>query len=437
MQDESNPSSVLVKPRVSIWRRLGGGSLTISLLVHASILALGVVVIVGIIPPPPEKVVDFSGGGSQGGPATNVQQKKRATMIKNTASRVVAKDVVSSFTLPDPETSSDMSALSALGAGVTNGLGGMGSGVKGLGPSGNPGGGMGPGLGGNAGYNPFGMIDLTANALVGTFYDMKQTPKREPTDMSTGQLVSVIKEFVNGGWKEREFDKYYQSPQKLSQTKVYIPAMSADAAPAAFKCEKEVAPSRWVVIYRGTVTPPWTGKYRFVGAGDDIMVVRFNKKNVFDFGFISGTAGAGTAFNPAFLETLKGEGKGDSEFEKKLGRDYAMKIPMTFYQYETTKNWNSQLGGIAQGPEFEAVAGTPYPIEILISEVPGGLFGAALMIEKTGEKYQSTSTGAPILPIFQLDGTLPKVEKNADNAPPFDKKGPVWNLVKDSGKTGI
>ncbi|HVJ46254.1 MAG TPA: hypothetical protein VM511_07710, partial [Luteolibacter sp.] len=75
-----------------------------------------------------------------------------------------------------------------------------------------------------------------------------------------------------------------------------------------------------------------------------------------------------------------------------------------------------------------------YPIEILLSEIPGGLFCASLMIEQVGENYEKASTGAPILPLFRIDHQPPAVT-TGDNAPPFQKDGPSWKIVE--GKIGL
>jgi hypothetical protein len=136
---------ILIKPKQSYWRRLGGGSLTISIVVHAILLALALVWVFAIIPPPPEKVVDFKPSGGGGNPNANKnQQKKQAQMVKSNVSRVAAKDVSSSFTLPDPEATNTMSKLGALGAGGMQGMGGSGSG-------GGQGTGIGTGIGGGMG----------------------------------------------------------------------------------------------------------------------------------------------------------------------------------------------------------------------------------------------------------------------------------------------
>lgn len=121
--------TILIKPKQSYWRRLGGGSLSISIIVHAIFLAIGLVWIFNVIEPPPEKKVDFKPSGGGGNPAANKsQQKKQAQMMKNNVTRVAARDVSSTFTLPDPETTNNMSALGALGAGGMQGMGGSGSG---------------------------------------------------------------------------------------------------------------------------------------------------------------------------------------------------------------------------------------------------------------------------------------------------------------------
>ena len=155
--DSTQP--ILLKPKLSYWRRLGGGSLTISIIVHAILLALALIWVFAIIPPPPEKEVDFKPSGGGGNPNANKnQQKKQAQMVKSNVSRVAAKDVASNFTLPDPEATNTMSKLGALGAGGMQGMGGSGSGGgQGTGIGTGIGGGMGDGM--NKGGAPvfFGM----------------------------------------------------------------------------------------------------------------------------------------------------------------------------------------------------------------------------------------------------------------------------------------
>ncbi|HEY8991298.1 MAG TPA: hypothetical protein VIM46_04935 [Luteolibacter sp.] len=428
------------RPKVSFWRKLGGGSLSISLIIHGIFLAVAVVWIFQIIPQKPP-VPDFMPSGGGGGAPTGVQNKvkakQRMTMTSN-APRVAAKDVVSSFTLPEPEAGAQMSALGGLSAGaMSGGLGGSGSGGgRGSGAGTGFGTGMGAGMGGgSAKLNPFGMVDPNANALVGSFYDLKQTERRAPTPLGKltnfGEIVNatreVLHDFVKRGWSERDLSsKYYQAPQKLYQTKVFMPNMKADEAPKAFNCEKEVQGSRWVVIYRGVVRPPKSGKYRFVGAGDDVLAVRFNGNTVFDFGYESVTGNLSIRPNKAKMADPK-----DREW-KRTRKDWAMPEPLEI-RPQGSGLIIKDLGGIGVGMEFEAKTGVDYPIEILISEIPGGYFAAYLMIEEIGATYQKDKNGAPILPAFRLDANPPA----QGEGPPYDPNSAPWQLVQGRQKVGF
>jgi hypothetical protein len=337
---------------------------------------------------------------------------------------VIADGAQSDFTLPDMGNDfGSMSVLTSLSGGGP--AGGLGHGGDGRGFAGSGLSGTGVGIAGDGKFNPFGMLDPSANALEGTFYDLKQTKDKRSSDMTDEGAKEVIRDFVNRGWKEKSLGKYYKAGRTLHQSRLMIPVMSADNAPAAFECGNEVQPSRWVVVYRGVVTPPKSGRYRFIGAGDDVLVVRFNGRHVLDHGFTSGTTGIQISQNiPVFQAKTE-----KADLRKLIRRDYPMKLPVTYFTYDTTRNWNQSIGGLAAGVEFEALAGKSYPIEILISEIPGGLFCASLLIEEIGQKYQKSSNGSPIFPLFRLDGGLPTVAPKADNAPPFDPAGPVWKRL--------
>ncbi len=422
------------RKRLNWWQRIGGGSLSIAILIHVVILLLGAFWVMQVIQQKPEKTVDFMPtGGGGGDPASRERsQQKQRTMMSQNLSRVAAKDVVGTLTLPEPDLSSQMSSLGALGGGgMSGGLGGSGSGGgRGSGHGKGFGSGTGPGLGLGGGLaNPFGMIEATPSALEGTFYDLKQTPKREPTNMTDDEMRLKVREIVDKGFKEKEFNDYYHASQKLYLTKLHMPFMSADAAPAAFNCEKEVQPRRWIVVYRGTVKAPKTGKFRFVGAGDDLLVVRFNNRTVFDYGYTLGCTGT-----HMYGRASDVDGTNDvPELAKDIRRMGPMRVPIQFYKYDTSPRYNENIGGMAVGPDFQVKAGSSYPVEILIGEIPGGFFGVSLLIEEIGATYDKASTGAPILPLFRLDNSLPDPSRQGDQ-PEYAKDGPIW---KQSGTGGL
>lgn len=434
---ESTTSVPITPARRTIWTRSGGGSLSISLFIHLVLLAIGVIWVLKVIPAEKVKVVDFLGkSGGGGSPASESQaRKQRAQMLPPNLTQVSAVGAMSNIVMPEPDEMTQMSSIGSLApGGLASGLGGTGS-RGGKGPGNGPGIGSGTFIGladGTGNKNPFGALSLDPRALVGTFYDLKQTRNGKPTGLEVREVQETINEFVNRGWKDSVMKKFYQAPRTLYQSKLYIPVMSADAAPAAFECEKEVQPSRWVVVYRGVVSPPRSGKYRFVGSGDDILVVRFNGKNVFDHGYYSGTTMLAISGK---IPAMKHQPE-SPEIKRLLRRDYPMEQPLETYTYPSTPALNSAIGGLAVGPVFKAEAGKDYPIDILLSELPGGKFYASLLIEEIGVDYEKSNTGSPILPLFRLDDGLP-AETEADNAPPYDPDGPVWKVVPGDTRPDI
>lgn len=430
-----NPNSniqVPTAPRQSFWQKLGAGSLSISLGIHAVLLAVGVIWVIQVVTPE-EKTVDFMPKSGGGAPASDVKtQKQRNQMVQPNLARVAAIGAVSDLSLPEPDEFSQMVSLGGLGAsGLSSSLGnGSGQGDtfgKGFGS------GLVPGMTDGRGTgNLFGMQEANSNGLAGTFYDLKQTADLKPTEMTVDEMREELKTIAKKGFKPRDFAKYYKAPTTLYQTKFLIPSMPATEAPAAFSVEQYVQPKQWFVVYRGTVQAPKSGRYRFVGAGDDVLTVRFNNRLVFDYGYTMSATGAGVhAISPESYAK-----DDDSDAIRDFKRLSPMPVPSVNYKYDSNSKINKDLGGLAVGPEFEVKAGVNYPIEILISEIPGGIFSTSLLIQEEGVTYQKDAAGLPILPLFRLDHSLPDPEMKGE-APPYDPTGPVWKFVPGGVKQDI
>lgn len=401
-------------------------------MIHMVLLAIGVIWVIQVIPLE-EKTVDFtpkSGGG--GTPAsTAIAQKQRVQMIQPSMSRIAADGAMSDITLPEPAEINQMTSLGGLSSmALASGLSGAGSGGgKGDGFDKDFGSGLTPGMSsGNGSNNLFGMIETTTGGLAGSFYDFKQSARNKPTGMTDDGVRKELKEIVKRGLKDRDFASYFKAPRTLYQTKFLIPSMQAELAPAAFEVEKYVEPRRWGVVYRGAVRAPRSGKFRFVGAGDDVLVVRFNNKLVFDYGYTHATGGQRDV---ASVEKYNADK--NSEAIRNYKRTSPMPVPTLTYKYASTPIINSALGGFAVGPDIQVTEGLTYPIEILISEIPGGIFSTVLMIEEEGVTYQKDSTGSPILPLFRLDHSQPDPALKGQS-PPIDPNSPVWKLVPDGRK---
>lgn len=141
------------------------------------------------------------------------------------------------------------------------------------------------GGGGGGGGVPFFGLRSGGTGLAGAFYDLKQTKERKPTNVDKFKYTSTVFEFVRSGFQAGILKRYYQAPATLYAPMIMMPEISANEGPKGFGVEKDVQPSLWVALYEGHVIPPESGKYYFVGAGDDLLFVRVNGKLVLDRGW--------------------------------------------------------------------------------------------------------------------------------------------------------
>jgi hypothetical protein len=133
---------------------------------------------------------------------------------------------------------------------------------------------------------------------------------------------------------------------------------------------KHVQPRQWFVVYGGNVRAPKTARFRFVGARDDVLTVRFNNRLVFDYGYTMAATG-GTC---RLISAENYQNERNSDAIRNFKRLSPMPVPSENFRYSTNGRINHDIGGLAAGPEFQVTAGMTYPIEILISEIPSGVF---------------------------------------------------------------
>ncbi len=287
-----------------------------------------------------------------------------------------------------------------------------------------------------------GTTEAGGSALVGSFYDLKLTRSgaRSPLAPPVGRgidmaRVSAIYHEFTRNWSASVLEKYYKSPTQLYASHFYLPNCDARYGPRAYQCDpRRVHPSAWVAIYRGRVKAPKSGKFRFVGAGDDLLCVRFNKKTVLEVGWAipsvhtdardSHTLGSSQAYRQAII---------DGKDPNHKGYEY---IPLP-----SGWEWNN-IGGLSAGTVFEVQEGKTYPIEIMISEGPGGKFGFALLIEDiTGNPQGKKPAAERVYDIFRTNFSLPSEEnirKLLNEAgfpagrlqcPKYNADSPIWIAV--------
>jgi len=384
-----------------------GSFLVLSILAHVILLGGATVLVVQVVQGRKEKMKFTAPPPSAAGAAEHKVKpsKKTAAAAPAISKRIASTAANASIALPamdmNASTGPDVmaSVMSGLGsAGLGSGAGGAGAGGMASMPL--------------AGLTAFGFKGgNSAGGLRGQIYDLKQTPDHKPTEippehgLSTpdgrNPSVSVVNQlklfadFFRSGWDEKLLEKYYRAKDPVVAYRVLVPYMRSMEGPKAFGVEKEIPDAaHWCCVYRGTVITPKDGTYRFVGFADDQMAVRFNDQNV-------------------FFHTLQNPGKEVME----MMNGAPEKNPNQLQKEE-------MFDRMTRGKWFTVSAGKAYPIQILIAEMPGGVFTAQLYIE---ERYPEkpyplrTFPGAEkfrAYPVFQLKKELPMPKREVVVGPP-------------------
>jgi hypothetical protein len=387
------PGTPAQSRRRYFWQKLGGDGLLISVGFHVLLAIIAVtLVITTLTPASPTKSPDTFGTGAGGGndgqtpklTEHRISPKNARDMVRSQV-RLTAKSA-SGITLPD------MPSMSI--AALQSGAGPLGDSSKGLGGGG--GGGIGPGLGiGRGGSNfvsPFGMRGKSANMLEGTLYDLK-TDKNRKHLYPAGDQRARIREmhtaltgFIRNGRSKSFLDgKYASAPEKLYASNILIPPMNAGVATRSFECEKHIQAPGWLAYYEGYITPPETDSYRFVGMGDDGMLIVCQDEVKF--------------WGPWT--------QGGMQTWVKARKDWA---PAGAYLSRGSLP-NLATNGRYYGSWFEMRKGSRYKVQILFAEAYGGLFSASILIQQKSKLATDNPPMNVPLPVFKLEPLSPEEMK--------------------------
>ena len=299
------------------WMAWSGSFLVLSILVHLILIGGATVLIVQVVQAKKEKLKFTAAPPSPAGPAEHKVKptKKTAAAAPAASKRITSTAINASVALP----AMDLNASTSpdLMAGVMSGMG-----ASGLGAGAGTGAGAGMASMPLTGLTAFGFKGVGQGGLVGHLYDLKQTKDRQPSEIKddgvlkdrslevdkNGQgdawqrydkirkdpaqryLLSdgiqgeakVINEFLSRTWDIKVLEPYYKSPDALTAYQISIPWATQEEAVKAFGVEKEVKPSRFLIHYKGTVTAPRDGIFRFIAlVGNGMFAIRFNGQNVF------------------------------------------------------------------------------------------------------------------------------------------------------------
>ena len=324
-------------------------------------------------------------------------KKQQAPKLRK---NIVAKPKLKNFTITMPEV-----------VGVPGGVGG------------GSGGGLG-GLGFNFDMDLFGKNKGTGTEFIGHFYDLKQDKDGSLSEI--GELMAsangdwdhpnyresrkkyqeVVKNFLNG-WNDHRLDDFFMAQREKFSTSFMIPILDAEEAPKAYGVQDLVKPMEWLALYHGYICAPESGKYRFVGRGDDVLAVRVKKRLVIDASWVR-----------------------LAEWESSAPEN------------ETYASYNDSKRCIV-GDWFHLQKGRPVPMDVLIGEEPGGHFFCQLYIQKQDvdypvvtETYQddegkSHTVERPILPVFKTAEIPPEIATKMKIKPEWATiEGPAYGQSK-------
>lgn len=417
-----NGAEPLARPRRTLWQRLGGEGLALSVLLHVLLVLIAIVWVVSTVTDgagkkDPNLFATGAGGGAGGPKAKEYKTKvvpKNVKSLAKTNTRITSKNADSALAISSlPSLSNPLLTAGAIGGGASKGFGG--------GSGGGIGSGKGAGVGG--GRNFVSMFGARGGAgsldgMIGTFYDIKQSKDLKPTASMSGAGAvpayrKVVQSFIDGGWSTSRFSGFYRAPDQLVSTQLWIPSQGADAAPKAFGVEKQVKPSRWVVHYRCMIEAPSSMPFRFVGSGDDWLIVRWDRKVALDDGYERVEVGGDNRYKD-FGQTCTDEFKIDRR-------------PGT-------------LGRLRAGPWIRPVKGQQVAFEVLMGETPGGVFDMYLAIEpaKSETTKNGKFEGTGRLKLFRCGtGPLPAAVLNAKRGLDIDMSATDWIFkAKRDGAAG-
>ena len=180
----------------------------------------------------------------------------------------------------------------------------------------------------------------------------------------------------------------------------------------------------WFGIFRGRVIAPRTMRFRFFGAADDTIAVRFGDKLVLETGLVrpelyrgNGLRDKGCALD--YTLTYQKEVAAGRHSSK---REYVMQ------KLKSTPYCNRTFGGLTGGVPITVKEGAVYPIEIIIGNGGGQAHLYLMTQEVTGDKKEK-------LHLFRTNNDLPYRPRTSNHekeaGPPVSADGPIWQIAEE------
>jgi len=322
-------------------------AVVLSILIHAGLFLLAGMLVVFTVVKKEEK--KFTPPKAVERPKMKLKKPKvkvKKTTKPKPTTRIVTK--MNRASMPDIQ----LPEMSGMGEGLSDGIGGFD---------------MMPDL---DEISVFGSGQSIGNDFVGTFYDFKRDRTGRPIPMEHEAFAVELTKFVKSGWNISKITKYYRSQKKLYATCFMVPPIKSILGPRAFG--EDTGGWAWMVHYKGKLVYPKDIKFRFWGFGDDILLVRVDGKLVLNGCWHSNGS-------QTYITVVGGSWDSTSSDDARY-----------FYGNNTAR----------VGDWIELKAGELHEMEVMIGEVPGGIFSSMLTVQVEGVEHERNRQGGPILPMF-------------------------------------
>jgi hypothetical protein len=210
----------------------------------------------------------------------------------------------------------------------------------------------------------FGYDQALEGSLKGTLYDFKRNPKGK---VIGGDTHSRYVKSIRNLQVRTLPSKFFKAEKNLYISYLVMPRVKAELGPRSFGVEKTVKANYIGVHYSGSYKPVKSGKSRWLGFGDNVIMVMFNGRFVLDAS--CGMGGKQSSW----------PGRG-----KRVSKSYF--------------DSNSGPMQLIIGDWFNLREGAETDVEIMIGELGGGLSGAYLLIEEEGVAGLKIFSTRPLSP---------------------------------------
>ena len=240
----------------------------------------------------------------------------------------------------------------------------------------------------------------TSTGLRGVLYYMRRKPDGTayPENTDRGDYLQRIEALFGnkGKLNEGEAQKYLKFGQQLVANVILFPASAGESAPKAFGVDQVPGTQQsWFAVYKAKVVSEAKQRYRFVGGGNEVLIVRVDGKIVLDGCYAGLPWKAGK--NPT--------------------------------GYGAKGSLGALWSDVRNVGEYFAFGPNGSEVEIIVGEGWGGAFGADLCIEEEGKTYTGDQR-----PLFKIEGyqkSLPHIQAALalpESPKAFTLEGPTFKV---------